>query len=264
MHALVFAAGRGTRLRPYTDETPKPLLEVAGEPMLERTLRSVVAAGVERVTIVVGYRGADVVDAIGSTFAGVPVEYAVQDDRLGLAHAVRTAFEGGYGVTEPSGLSDTDNDGVPGAVLTVNGDNVFAPDCDLSRLVERHHDPGVDGTLLLDRVSRNEAETTARCVLDDDGAVRSLAASSGETATHEPGYVAAGVQTHDAHDLLEACLGVGPADTGEYELADALESLVDDGSRYVGLDLDGWHLNVNTPADLERARDRLGNRNSRA
>ena len=45
MHALVFAAGRGTRLRPYTDATPKPMLEIDDKPLLERTLRTVVDDG---------------------------------------------------------------------------------------------------------------------------------------------------------------------------------------------------------------------------
>lgn len=274
MHALVFAAGRGTRLRPYTDETPKPLLEIGGEPLLERTLRSVVDAGVESMTIVVGYRADAVREAIGNETDGIPVRYAVQTERLGLAHAVRTAFEDGYGVTDPDELPETESADDSGAgdlptdVLTINGDNVFDPDCDLSRLVDRHREPGVDGTLLLDRVERNEAEATARCVVDEHGLVQSLESSaddagdvgsdsaSGSRSDSDsgPNYIAGGVQTHDARALYAACRAVDRADTGEYELTDALESLLASGRRYVGVELAGWHLNVNTPADLERAR----------
>ncbi|WP_027119172.1 sugar phosphate nucleotidyltransferase [Natronorubrum tibetense] len=255
MHALVFAAGRGTRLRPYTDRTPKPLLEIAGEPLLVRTLRSVVDAGVDGIVIVVGYRAGDVIDTVGSVIDGVPIRYAVQDDREGLAHAVCTAFEEGYGVFDPDTIEEDEDGALPTDVLTVNGDNVFDDDCDLSRLVDRHHEPDVDGTLLLDRVARNEAETTARCVLDDDGTVRSLESSTSEP---ESGYIAGGVQTHDARTLFEACHTVERSDTGEYELADALEDLIADGNRYVGVDFEGWHLNVNTPADLKQARKYLG------
>ncbi|WP_436344976.1 nucleotidyltransferase family protein [Natronorubrum sp. FCH18a] len=253
MHALVFAAGRGTRLRPYTDRTPKPLLEIAGEPMLVRTLRSVVDAGVDEIVIVVGYRATDVIDTVGTSIDGVPIGYASQDVRQGLAHAVCTAFEDGYELASP-GEIDRSNDGSTD-VVTVNGDNVFDSDCDLSKLVDRHREPDVDGTLLLDRVARNEAETTARCVLAEDGTVRSLESSIGEP---EPGYIAGGVQTHDARTLFEACRAVERGDSGEYELADALERLIADGRRYVGVELEGWHLNVNTPADLERARRYFG------
>ncbi|MFA9426209.1 nucleotidyltransferase family protein [Natronorubrum sp. A-ect3] len=253
MHALVFAAGRGTRLRPYTDATPKPLLEIDGNPLLERTLNTVVDAGVEAIVIVVGYRADEIIDAIGTAVDDVPVRYAVQNDQRGLAHAVCTAFEDGYGVTDPTALSDTHRDAVPDDVVTVNGDNVFDSDCTLSRLIDRHHEPGVDGTLLLDRVARNEAETAARCVLDDDGTVRSLES----TTDAESGVIAAGVQTHDARALFRACQTVDRSDTGEYELTDALESLLAGGRRYVGVELEGWHLNINTPADLNRARNVL-------
>ena len=266
MHALVFAAGRGSRLRPYTDATPKPLLEIDGVPLLERTLRSVGAAGIDMITIVVGYRAEAVREAIGTAVEGVPVSYAVQTERLGLAHAVRTAFEDGYGVTEPDALSDTSGVGgdgdLPTDVITVNGDNVFGPDCDLSRLCETHHEPAVDGTLLLDRVSRNEAEATARIDLADDETVRSLESATGTVDGPTSGYIAAGVQTHDAHALYDACRRVDRAETGEYELTDALESLLADGRRYVGVELEGWHLNVNTPDDLERARSYLGRHRS--
>ncbi|ELY51240.1 sugar phosphate nucleotidyltransferase [Natronorubrum bangense] len=253
MHALVFAAGRGTRLRPYTDATPKPLLEIGGNPLLERTLNTVVDAGVEAIVIVVGYRADEITDAIGTAVDDVPVRYAVQNDQQGLAHAVCTAFEDGYGVTDPTALSDTHRDVVPDDVVTVNGDNVFDSDCTLSRLIDRHHEPDVDGTLLLDRVARNEAETAARCVLDNDGTVRSLES----TTDAESGVIAAGVQTHDARALFRACQTVERSDTGEYELTDALESLLAGGRRYVGVELEGWHLNINTPADLDRARNVL-------
>ncbi|OIB55960.1 nucleotidyltransferase family protein [Natrialba sp. SSL1] len=277
MHALVFAAGRGTRLQPYTDDTPKPLLEVGGEPLLRRTLQTVTdtVPGIEQFTIVVGYRGDKIVDCIGSTVDGVPVSYAWQRNRKGLAHAVCRAAEDGYGVTlapddenvnvnvnenenenedgeedKDANVSDT---AFPDDVLTINGDNAL--DCDLSALVDRHREPGVDGTLLLDRVSRNEAEATALCSLAADGRIRSVESTleRGQTT----GYMAAGVQTHDGPDLLDACRTLDRADSGEFELTAALESLLADGAQYVGVELDGWHRNVNTPTDLERARERF-------
>lgn len=265
MHALVFAAGRGTRLRPRTDETPKPLLDVAGKPLLERTLRTIVDAGVEAITVVVGYRGDDIVEFVGDTVDGIPVIYARQHEREGLAHAVCRAAEDGYEGDLSSSAAGSVTD-FPKAVLTVNGDNVL--DCDLSPLVDRHREPGVDGTLLLDRVSRNEAEATALCSLTADGRVQAVESTTGDTEQSSdsgPAYMAAGVQTHDGPALLEACRAVDRGESGEFELTDALESLIaggdgsKDGARYVGVELDGWHLNVNTPADLETARERFEN-----
>lgn len=268
MHAFVFAAGRGTRLRPYTDATPKPLLGIGGESILRRLLRTVANADVERIVVVVGYRADQIVDRIGDSIDGVPIAYAHQRERKGLAHAVCQAVADGYdvdlesppppaGATAPADVQPRLPPSVPESVMTVNGDNIVG-DCDLSRLIERHREPGVDGTLLLDRISRNEAEATARLDIAADGTVRAVTASVGDErsvagATSEPGYMAAGVQTHDTAALLAACRSAERADSGEYELADALESLVD-RNRYVGVELEGWHLNVNTPADLERAR----------
>ncbi|WP_255168470.1 sugar phosphate nucleotidyltransferase [Natrononativus amylolyticus] len=237
MDALVFAAGRGTRLRPHTDETPKPLLEVGGEPLVAHCLRAVVDAGVERIGLVVGYRSELIVDEFGDAFEGVPIVYAHQRDREGLAHAVLR------------GVDTLGADSLE-SVLTVNGDNVF--DCDLLPLVETHRDPGVDGTVLLDRVSRNEAETAAVCDLAPDGTIRKLESTTADPP--ETAYIAAGAQTHGS-ELIDACREIDRGESGEYELADALQSLVDDGKRYVGVESPGWHLNVNTPADLERARE---------
>lgn len=56
MKAILLAAGQGTRLRPLTDERPKALVEVGGRSMLERARSSLVAAGVEDLTVVTGYR----------------------------------------------------------------------------------------------------------------------------------------------------------------------------------------------------------------
>ncbi|RQH01452.1 nucleotidyltransferase family protein [Natrarchaeobius oligotrophus] len=280
MHALVFAAGRGSRLRPYTDEMPKPLLEVGDEPILGRCLRTVAAAGVDEIVVVVGYRREEVVDAMGESVDGVSITYAVQRDRKGLAHAICKAAEDGFGISLPTddrsatlsseSSSQPSNslhpfEAFPDDVMTVNGDNVF-DDCDLSKLRARHDESGVDGTLLLDRVSRNDAEATAHLDLADDGTVRSVAASIDDSGAPPMGsepadasderYIAAGVQTHHGPSLLEACHRVDRAESGEYELADALEFLVDE-KRYVGVELAGWHRNVNTPADLETARRRL-------
>lgn len=56
MRAIILAAGMGTRLRPFTEDRPKSLVEVAGEPMAERQIRFIREKGIEDITMVVGYK----------------------------------------------------------------------------------------------------------------------------------------------------------------------------------------------------------------
>ncbi|MEF8853210.1 MAG: bifunctional sugar-1-phosphate nucleotidylyltransferase/acetyltransferase [Haloarculaceae archaeon] len=93
MQAVLLAAGEGTRMRPLTASTPKPMLPVADRPLVAHTADAVVDAGVEELVLVVGYEAEAVRSYFGSRYRGVPVEYAVQDEQLGTAHAVECARE---------------------------------------------------------------------------------------------------------------------------------------------------------------------------
>jgi MurNAc alpha-1-phosphate uridylyltransferase len=66
MVAMILAAGRGERLRPITDSTPKALVEVAGTSLLEQHLQRLAAAGIESVVINLGWLGEQIVARIGS------------------------------------------------------------------------------------------------------------------------------------------------------------------------------------------------------
>ena len=70
--------------------------EIGDRSLLERCLRAVTDVGINRLVIVVGYRGDAVVETIGYLFEGVPMSYAIQHDRYGLAHAVCRTFEDAY------------------------------------------------------------------------------------------------------------------------------------------------------------------------
>ena len=63
--AMILSAGRGERLRPLTDTTPKALLEVAGEPLIVRHLRALREAGIENVVVNLSYLGEQIRDALG-------------------------------------------------------------------------------------------------------------------------------------------------------------------------------------------------------
>jgi len=91
MQTVILAAGEGTRMRPLTAHRPKPMLPVAGRPMLEHVLDAAVEAGASRLVLVVGYHDDDVREHFGDAYRGVPVAYAVQESQEGTAHAVKAA-----------------------------------------------------------------------------------------------------------------------------------------------------------------------------
>ena len=65
MKAMILAAGRGERMRPLTDHTPKPLLKVAGKPLIEYTIEALVAAGITDIVINLAHLGEQIQDYLG-------------------------------------------------------------------------------------------------------------------------------------------------------------------------------------------------------
>jgi len=81
--AMILAAGRGERLRPLTDKTPKALATVAGEHLIDRHLKMMAAAGVDVVVINVGWLGDQIVEHVGSGEQhGLSVIYSPEYDQL--------------------------------------------------------------------------------------------------------------------------------------------------------------------------------------
>jgi N-acetyl-alpha-D-muramate 1-phosphate uridylyltransferase len=75
--AFILAAGRGERMRPLTDATPKPLIEVAGRPLIEHHLLRLRAAGIARAVINLGWLGAQIRDRLGDGGQlGLAIEYS--------------------------------------------------------------------------------------------------------------------------------------------------------------------------------------------
>ena len=75
MQAVILAAGQGTRLRPFTNECPKPLVGVQGKPMLHYQLEALDGAGVRECVIVVGWCADLIREAIGARFGNVAISY---------------------------------------------------------------------------------------------------------------------------------------------------------------------------------------------
>jgi len=88
MDVIILAAGRGTRLRPFTDTIPKPLIPVAGRGILLRTL-DILPPEIDRIILVVGYLQEQMRAAVGTEWEGRPVEYVSLEALDGTGPAVR-------------------------------------------------------------------------------------------------------------------------------------------------------------------------------
>lgn len=90
--AIILAAGPGTRLEPFTKTRPKPLIKIAGMPIVEHNLQSMYAL-VDRYVLVVGYLREQIESYFGNEYRGKPIHYVHQLQSTGTGQAVRLAAE---------------------------------------------------------------------------------------------------------------------------------------------------------------------------
>jgi len=93
MKAIIPVAGAGTQLRPLTYTQPKPLIPVAGKPIVSFIIDSLEQVGVEEFIFVIGYLGEKIKDYIERAYPELKKEFVVQEDRFGTGHAIWTARE---------------------------------------------------------------------------------------------------------------------------------------------------------------------------
>lgn len=93
MKAIIPVAGAGTRLRPHTYTQPKPLMPVAGKPIICFIIDKLVAAGVVDFVFVIGYLGDKMQRFIEARYPQLRSEFVFQENREGSAHAVWMARE---------------------------------------------------------------------------------------------------------------------------------------------------------------------------
>ncbi len=86
---VILAAGKGTRMFPFSERFPKPILPIGGRPLISFQLESLAEIGIRKVIIVIGHLGYEIVRALGDGKKwGVEIEYVEQEETLGIAHAV--------------------------------------------------------------------------------------------------------------------------------------------------------------------------------
>lgn len=137
MHAVVLVGGFGTRLRPLTLSTPKPLLPIANVRQLEHLIANLATAGVTHVALALGFKPEPFFEAFPEGIcAGVQLHYAVEPEPLDTAGAIAFA-------ARDAGIDDT--------FVVMNGDIIC--DLDVSSLIQFHREHGAEGTLHLTPVA---------------------------------------------------------------------------------------------------------------
>ena len=134
MKAVVLVGGAGTRLRPLTFTTPKPLLPIANVAFLERQLSWLERYGVDEAVLSLGYLPDAFIDHFSDErFGDMQLRFVVEHEPLGTAGGIRFAA-----------------DGIDERVLVCNGD--VLTDLDLSAFVDFHESRGAEATISLARV----------------------------------------------------------------------------------------------------------------
>lgn len=92
MKALILAAGRGRRFGSVSEDSNKCMLEIAGVPLIEYSLRSISdLSQIDEIITVVGYRADDIIKRYGNAYNGKGIKYVIQDEQKGLVHAIECA-----------------------------------------------------------------------------------------------------------------------------------------------------------------------------
>ena len=133
MQALVLAGGEGTRLRPLTLTTPKPVMPFAGRPFMTFMLDWLARHGIDDVILSCGFMSDDVERVLGDIHAGIRLRYVHEDEPLGTAGPLRLALDSGA-------LQDE-------RLYVLNGD--VLTDMDLTAEREQHERTGARATLCL-------------------------------------------------------------------------------------------------------------------
>jgi len=234
--AIIPVAGTGTRLRPHTHTQPKVLLQVAGKPILAHILDELPGLGITRAVLVVGYLGERVVAWVRAHYPRLEVQFVDQPEQLGLGHAVSLAAP--HAGDAP--------------ILVILGDTIF--EADLGRVLR-------GGASAIGVKAVEDPRRFGIVETDGNGRVTRMV----EKPEHPASNLAiAGIYYFTCGGPLFAALadlqGRGVRTRGEFQLTDAMQQLVEGGTRIEVFPIEGWYDCGKTETLLETNRVLLDRR----
>lgn len=179
MEAIILAGGLGTRLKAVISDLPKCMAPIAGRPFLEYVLRRLRSNGTDKVILSVGYKHEVIRDHFGTSFDGISISYAIEEEPLGTGGGIMLAL-----------LSATENN-----VFILNGDTLY--EVDLAEMQEHHRLHKSSITMALRSV-----EETARYGSVEIDSTSRIVAFKEKGAVTGPGLINGGVYCVDRETLL--------------------------------------------------------------
>ncbi|MEO6596431.1 MAG: sugar phosphate nucleotidyltransferase [Planctomycetota bacterium] len=229
---VILAAGKGTRMRPFSEHWPKPILPVLGKPLMAYQLEMMAGLGIRSVVVVIGHLGHEVVRALGDgSRYGVSIQYVEQEEMLGIAHAVSRL--------EPH---------VDRPFFLFLGDIFFATE-NLGSMVDRFKNgSGLGGVLACKREPNLEAIKRNFIVLTrPDGTVQRVVEKPRHPRTDLKGC---GIYLFDLSFFDAVRRTPRTAMRNEYEITDSIQIFLDDGYKVEAAEVVRADMNVSYPADL--------------
>ena len=228
LKGLVLSGGRGTRLRPLTHTAAKQLVPVGNRPILFYVLDNLKSAGVNEAGIVISPETGNAVrEAVGTgELWGMRVEYIVQSEPLGLAHAVKVA--------QPYLGSD--------AFVMYLGDNLIGSG--ISDYRGRFERSDAQASILLKEVENPSSFGIAE--VDSQQRVVRLVEKPKEPKSN---LALVGIYFFTPA-IHEAISRISPSWRGELEITDAIQNLLDAGGEVLSDRIDSWWLDTGKKDDL--------------
>jgi dTDP-glucose pyrophosphorylase/CBS domain-containing protein len=226
MRAVIMAGGFGTRLRPLTDDLPKPMLPVGGRPVMEWIVEQMQQAGIRHINVTTHYRPEDIVEHFGDGRAfGVELHYVSEDLPLGTGGALSLIPQ----ESEP--------------LLVVNGDILSR--VDYRQMLDYHNEHQADMTVA---IIRHEIEIPFGVVECDGSLIRKL-----EEKPKLNMYVNAGIY------LLQPTVYEHVPSGEAFNMTDLIQWLVEAGKTVVGFPIREYWLDIGQHADYGQAQDDVEN-----
>ncbi len=229
MKGLILSGGKGTRLRPITYTRAKQLIPVANKPVLFYGIEAIRDAGIKDLGIVVGDTADEVKEAVGDgRRLGVRVSYILQEEPLGLAHAVKVSKE--Y-------LGDS-------SFVMYLGDNMIADG--ITGLVKTFKKKKPNAMILLAKVPEPQQFGVAE--LSGDKVVKLVE----KPRQPRSDLALVGVYMFD-QSVMQAVDSIKPSKRGELEITEAIQWMVDKGLDVDSHLVEGWWKDTGKVDDLLEA-----------